>query len=263
MPTGLESVWPVQRVEAPRPKGDDWQLEPTTVEESMRHEKPEATQIQQVMRQVSAAKPSDSSVELILPRRQRPAVSPAPASAPTIIRPIQTQPEADVGKKETATPPQAFVQTGIGPLPTDLWDILGTPLPGQTETSGLKPQPAQPTNPAVQRAIAAAERPAPTSSAVPARTSARSTNGHTPTVQREATNPAQSTGQARPTSVATVGSGLPVQTAQTQGAEGGGAAGQGEQGEKEQANIDELARQVYSEVRRRLAIEWERGRGQF
>lgn len=256
---GLEAVWPVQRVEAPKPKGDELSLDPVTVEEPMRHEKPEASQIQQVMRQVSAAKPSDSSVELILPRRQRP--TPAPAPAP--LRSIQTKPEANQDDGGGMNRPQAYVPTEIGPLPSDLWEILGAPTPGPVAPAGPIPQPA---NPAVMRAIAAAERPAPTvaTPTQPVSTGTNGTrNGHAPAIQREETHSGQASGQSRPTNVVTVGSGLPAQTVQNQGGEASSGAGPAEQGEGEKPNVDELARQVYQEVRRRLAIEWERGRGQF
>jgi len=253
----LEDVWPVQRKETSGDKTADLPLDPVEVAESVRHEKPEAAQIQQVMRQVAAAKTSDSSVELILPRRQRPQVSTRPAPA------IQTQPAAPVVKGSNGNngqgdgpsrATQAYVPTEIGPLPGDLWEILGAPLPrpmGPTGETG---------SPALMRTAAAA---APTmpfaepATRYPGSAPTTGTNGHPAPVQRE---PAPATGQqSQPSSVATVQSGMPTRTASAQeGGEQGAEAG--EQGE---VNVEELARQVYSEVKRRIAVDWERGRGRF
>lgn len=111
----------------------------------MRHEKPEASQIQQVMRQVSAAKPGDFSSNLF------PSSTAYTGPAPAPLRSIQTKPEANQDDGGGMNRPQAYVPTEIGPLPSDLWEILGAPTPGPVAPAGPIPQPA---NPAVMRAIA-------------------------------------------------------------------------------------------------------------
>ena len=255
----LEDVWPVQRKETNVVKAGDLPIDPVEVAEPMRHEKPEAAQIHQVMRQVAAAKTSDSSVELILPRRQRPTVpTPAVQRQPSLpARQTPTSPTEGSGGSRSDSPPQAYVPTEIGPLPGDLWEILGAPMPTPTAPAG------QTGSPAVMRAAAAAESSVslaepPTSYPVQAPNAGTNgyTNGHTPVVQREVTS---DTGPSQPSSVATVQSGMPTRTASAQ--EGGGQGAEaGEQGE---VNVEELARQVYSEVKRRIAVDWERGRGRF
>lgn len=244
----LADVWPVQRKEEPRPAPEHEGVEPAEMAEPMRHDKPEAGQVKQVMRQVAAAKPTDSSVELILPRRQRPTLpprTPAPAAPP-----VQTQRESNGGSsKPPAAPPQAFVPTEIGPLPGDLWEILGAPTPAAAPAA-TAPAPAAPTQTSVMRAIAAAE------SQPPQPTFRNGDGPHAEAIQRAESAPEQS----RPTSTATAGSGVPSRTATAQEGQSGQGTEGGEQGE---VNVDELARQVYHEVRRRLSVEWERGRGRF
>jgi hypothetical protein len=255
----------VQRKTETRPKEVDPTIDPVEVAETMRHEKPEASQVQQVMRQVAAAKPSDSSVELILPRRQRPQMPPR-TSPPA----VQTQRENNGNGGTPAAPdaPKAFVPTEIGPLPGDLWEILGASVPTTTPTASAAaattpvsvPTSAPGSSPApqaaVMRAVAAAESPAPLPTTPSSYPNGNGFHAYSEAIQRAE----EASGQSRPTSTATVGSGVPARTASAQegGTEQGGAGG--EQGE---VNVDELARQVYVEVKRRLAVEWERGRGRF
>lgn len=245
----LADVWPVQRKEEPRPAPEHEGLEPAEIAEPVRHDKPEAGQVKHVMRQVAAAKPSDSSVELILPRRQRPTLPPRTPvpSAPT----VQTQRESNGGSHKPETP-QAFVPTEIGPLPGDLWEILGTPVPVTAPAAAPASTTLAPaaTQTSVMRAIAAAE------SQPPQHTFHNGNGTHMEAIQRAETAPEQS----RPTSTATAGSGVPPRTATAQEGQSGQGTEGGEQGE---VNVDELARQVYHEVRRRLSVEWERGRGRF
>jgi hypothetical protein len=259
----LEDVWPVQRKETGVSKAGDLPLDPIEAAEPVRHEKPEEAQIQQVMRQVAAAKTSDSSVELILPRRQRPATPARPATPPPAV---QTQPAAPAAKDGNGNngqgdgpsrTTQAYVPTEIGPLPGDLWEILGAPVPSPMGPTG------QTGSPALMRTVAAAESTVPFPEpanrypgSAPTTGTNGYTNGHTNVVQREVT---PATGPSQPSSVATVQSGMPTRTASAQeGGEQGAEAG--EQGE---VNVEELARQVYSEVKRRIAVDWERGRGRF
>lgn len=249
-PLGLEAVWPVQRKATPVSRPEDTPLDPVEAAEPVRYEKPEAQKVQQVMRQVAAAKPTDSSVELILPRRQRPNV-------PT--RPVQRQPENKGQSHDSgngASTPQAYVPTEIGPLPGDLWELLGekpptSPQPGdgQMVMRTAAPPVSQPTpataspplaqrswHPAspVQRQAVAPPPPAQTPSSGPTM------------IQRAETSAAASSSTATATTTATTKEG-----------------GEGEEAEEGNVNMDELARQVYREIKQRLAVEWERGRGRF
>ncbi|MCB8942766.1 MAG: hypothetical protein H6658_03205 [Ardenticatenaceae bacterium] len=127
-------------------------------------------QIRAKLSGINAGQPTDSSIEVHLPRRPRPA-APSPASP----APVQRQ-------ESPAVPPPApssqMVPTEIGPLPADMWELLGEPVPTISEPGGSEvvarseeeDEGNEPTaslhmdagvgpGEAVQRAIAAAEAP--------------------------------------------------------------------------------------------------------
>ncbi len=134
-------------------------------------------------------------------------------------------PEAKA-RKEPSEP--YLVPTPIGDLPSDLWEMLGE-------------RPPAPRPPAAQPSVAGPQ-----------------------TVQREV--------EVQPQQLVTEVFRAPdlqrddVQTGQTESAGAGQAeeaADEGGEEKKSEVDVDELARKVYPEIRRRLEIEWERGRGRF
>jgi hypothetical protein len=169
---------------------------------------------------------------------ETPVVRMPEAGETDIVSQAQTQ--------ETPSPPPpsdtdapTMVETEIGPLPGDLWELIGEPVP-TNETPSPAKSPAQPLPDARSegepptRAAPAVEPEAPTPVApVPSRPASSPT-----TVQRA----------EAPTDVETE---TESQSPETDERSDGGV------------DVDELARRVYGEVRRRLAVEMERMRSYF
>jgi hypothetical protein len=103
-----------------------------------------------VMRDLAPARPTGSSVEVIPPRRPRPVSTPASGSVRTeadATRPAASEipPESGQHGEEgfssgAATKMQGSrgsgtVETGIGPLPADLWQMLGQQARGEAQAS--------------------------------------------------------------------------------------------------------------------------------
>ncbi|MCA9930116.1 MAG: hypothetical protein KC419_16650, partial [Anaerolineales bacterium] len=164
-PPPLESVWPVQRKSPTSP-----QLMTTSTSAAQMSTPPEpelppaappdpatAETVRAKLNDVSAARRTDSSVELHLPRRPRPAAIQAkksPESANEIFwnRLRSTDTQSD----------NRTVPTEIGPLPADMWEILGEVPPVQPEGQvpampKMSDTASPPTPTAIQRAAAAAE----------------------------------------------------------------------------------------------------------
>ncbi|MFQ5420693.1 MAG: hypothetical protein ACE5EY_10080, partial [Anaerolineae bacterium] len=166
-PPPLESVWPVQRKTPAPPKPPT--ATSTSSVQAVTPPAPElpaaappnpaaAETVRTKLNDVSAARRTDSSVELHLPRRPRPAdiqakKSPESANESFWNRLRGTKPQPD---KRT-------VPTEIGPLPADMWEILGEAPPVQPEgghAPAVQTMPdtvPPPTPAAIQRAAAAAE----------------------------------------------------------------------------------------------------------
>lgn len=177
----------------------------------------------------------------------RAATSPAPSVQ---LRRDDGPEAAQGGAPERLSEPE-WVQTDIGPLPSDLWHILGQSPPQRSwqgavpEAGQAEPTPSVPRSDAtVMRTTTDVEvRPAVLAQRTAKRAEAR---GATPTlVQRQAMP------QAPPNQMSGGPSGPPVQ---------------GEEPETPEEDLtdaldtDELARRVYARIRRRLSVEWERGR---
>jgi hypothetical protein len=269
----LQAAWPVQRLESPVPPfsipqsdqaplreeaGPEALTEPTVVSSHREEIAPLSvtpeSQLQDVLDQVRPGQVSDSSIELIPPRKPRPrsrkpsppVASPAmnesidsqsgftstadetiPSNHPTTSS-IQRQ-LADnrskvaqaginkVSKDDSSAPgitPEELVPTEIGPLPGDLWRLLGQSPPK------TKPTPSSAAAPSAEITVMEQQ-----SALEP------SHSDSLPYVQRQAD-------QAGP---------APAQT--TTGQESDAAQG---------PDINELARKVYTEIKRKLALEWER-----
>ena len=257
----LEAAWPVQRLAE--------EFEPELLPEVALHppsaelaHSPEASQVSALLQGVTPGQPTDSQVEVVTPRRPRPAVLP-PAEVQTSLQdtqPIQngarrvTPPTVD---RESARMPQmpesldgaSLVPTEIGALPSDLWALIGQEAPEIQAVPGIQESPqtqlSQPVPPPViQRQKG--EQPF-----AEERTQERTTEVNQPGRLIEAP-PAVITYQA-PASVQRVEIdevSSSVDTREETSEAGNGGA----------PDIDELSRRVYQEVKRRLANEWERMR---
>lgn len=222
----LQAVWPVQRKESGatterEPASDPPPEEPPvagSAQKSLPHDDVALLQKVRSALETMSSRPTASSVELVLPRRPRPAAQRKPAQQD------DTRKEAPEGKKETV------VQTDIGPLPADLWQLLDdgrSPAPpsdgpGQQDTT---PLPRQSPDPAPLQRAPEADPPAPS-----------------PSLAQSAITQA-------------------TQVAENEMV----VEGDDETDHEEPAaiDIDALARQVLTRLRRRLAVEWERGRGRI
>jgi len=240
----LESAWQVQRMPEQLKPETEIALPPPM---SGLASSPEAHQVSSLLQNVSPGQPTDSQVEVVTPRRPRPAV---PASAQAKASPAAPPPSADQVSRlpevdsEAARPldrPEdslrpPMVETEIGTLPADLWHLIGQEPP-QPQAS----QPAQ--GPLVQR------QPGAEAGSLPVDTAGR---------QAQVT--------AHPAApIVTYQISAPVQRAEAADAAPAAAAGEGAEGEAADGglNMDELSRRVYQEVKRRLENEWERMRRRF
>jgi hypothetical protein len=293
-PLPLESVWPVSQVEPPRgsaervfrsterPAGETGATGPALVPSGRPPGSSET--LSRALQEVKPGQPSSSSIELIQPRGPRPAPS-SGASRPggeaeVLSRTVQRA--ADTGQTPAAQrvvraedAAAEIVQTEAGPLPADLWSLIGQAPPAgrqveSTPAAGLSGEPA---------GMPAGEaRPASRGPEMDRPASAQSPAEGAPPVQAErrlqagSLPPASAPTAAQP---AVLRSAAPPQ-AGGEGAEGGlqfqpetRASGAGpaspDGGEAKEAgagtDLDELVNQVYAEVRRRIAVEWERWRG--
>jgi hypothetical protein len=169
----LESVWPVQRVEQPRsslvqraPLAPDSVPALPAAAATSQAELPQiGQQLSNLLETVSPGQPTDSAVELIAPRRPRPA-SPTPAAS-LQRQPASPPPAVPSGScRRKRTPSKAAgpaqVETEIGPLPADLWQLIQEPLPASAPGPLAAPAAAaagiRPAAP-VQRAPAASPNP--------------------------------------------------------------------------------------------------------
>lgn len=368
----LQAVWPVQRLEeptlspSPEPPAMSTSVSTSASEpgplEPVRDKAPEVggeapevevgapetVEIRKALRDVAPGQPTDSSIEIIPPRRPRPELWPAragqrdreqsrrvaegphpepvegphpepawpesfgiaqdrlrrrvegprpvapppsgrqppaePGTAPRSPReatsrssPVQMRPDGGSDAARSRMPEEGLqksglVQTEIGPLPADLWYLLGQSPPRQSP-HGVEPEAAPSTDrdAALTRAVADAEArpvsPAPSTSEQPAAQEVRSSmvQGERPqisqampaTVAREDVGPATII-QRRPD----VGGVETESAGQPEGgeAETEAAARPSQRQPAEEPDVDELARRVYAEIKRRLSVEWERVR---
>ncbi|MFQ5401123.1 MAG: hypothetical protein ACE5E7_16185 [Anaerolineae bacterium] len=231
-PLPLQAAWPVERkipvpASQPAPVAEP-ALSPLRPPDEVAAE---SRRVQRALHDVEAGQPTDSSVELVLPRRPR------PSAASDAARTFQA--ERERGDSDTPATPEApdTVPTEIGPLPADLWQLLGQEPPTKQKAPDM-----------VTRAIAAAEAPAkPAALAWPEVEDTRQVIP--PPVQRTAA-PAEEAVAETPASTAESPPASPQEAA-------------AEEGEAAEIDVDELARRVFGQLKRRLSVEWERARGRF
>ena len=125
-----------------------------------------------------------------------------------------------------------MVPTPIGDLPSDLWQILGEtpPAPVPTAQRNVETDPSSPAQAGPPAKLVTEEF-------------------QSPDIQRVPAESSDSAGQSDQ-----------IQASGREGSAGGDEGGEGEKGE---VDVEKLARQVYPEIRRRLQVDWERGRGRL
>ncbi len=229
----LQTAWPVTRrkpaeVEPSQSQEKSPEEHPLYPLELPSDESVKLEKVERILEEVEAGQPTDSRVEIITPRRPRPPLPP---------RPIHREPEPveeSVQKEQLAEPPAKkpkakaarapeMIETGIGPLPSDLWGLIGQPVP-QPRAETVPPA-------AIKPAAPGAEEPAPPSAYLWPEEEESAEAEELAVVQQQAERaeaPAGAAGAA---------------------AETGG-----------ETSLDDLARQVYREIKKRFAVELERFR---
>lgn len=247
----LEAVWAVQTTRHPQSKssvlpnertkpvlsgeeiessGESAQVVALSREDAESHDV-----VKSVLQGVHTSESTNSEIEFIPPLRPRPARSQREPGtlAEENIAPLTEQPHSSVQRQVDVDLREeiggsGLVATEIGPLPKDLWNLVGARPPvGKEESS-----------PAVSGSIAAAVPEAQRSHLGEAHsTTPLNVTSQRPLVQRQSASPPTSEQADAP--------------ATPEGARDEEQAG-------EEMDIEELARKVYSELRYRLELEWER-----
>ena len=284
-PLPLEAVLPVQRQETEPPAlppSQEVQLPnglvltelsrtttPPPGEPLLQRALEEEQPLRQILQDVATDQQSSAAVEFVLPRRPRPVPTPAPRPPQVQTKPAEAASGSDMAAppvhgSTSAEPEEAepqMIQTEIGALPSDLWTLIGQqppspPLPpAGTTTSDAAPL--------VQRAIAAAEEPP----AVPAPAGTPATP-QPPTTQRAiatAEAPATTMDVRAPSATQPIIDILPPLAVQRSPINGTSSTAAPQSASEDTpaappVDISELSRQVYAEIKRRIAIEWERDR---
>ncbi len=285
----LEQVWSVQRL-APSmlQQGTEQPVQRAVPLEMDEESLSSSEKLRSLLENISVEQPTESHVELVTPRKPRPAAQMKPAAQPdretsdisgteppareesvfsdvSIPHPIEAQqgnrmdvqlkgssqsvfseppgtPETVSGVSGTGGPEQ--VQTEIGPLPADLWTLLGAEPPVVQRSSAA----------GTQTHAAGDERVLPVGLPLspdeqPAKASGFSSQPFAPVslaaemIQRQAEG---------------------AETASTTQTPEGGETQTDEKPESgAEVDTDELAKKVYAQLKRRLAVEWERLRKRF
>jgi hypothetical protein len=322
-PLPLQSVWPVKEQPAPaqRPPSPEPQPKPVAQRKSTGGEVV-GDEVHAALSDVLPGKYTDSSIELVTPRRPRPVTQPPPLSRQPQMEeetddqeparppeaklpPVQKAPaepassgaaSGETVQGETAPPVQAkptdepspaaapkaepppegqqgsgprMVQTEVGELPSDLWKLLGEepPSPRPSPPAAPAPPAPAPAGPALAEmpatAVTAAAVAAPTHVVAP----------QAPVVRRALDTMTTAPGMGR---LVTQAFAPPVIQRVEEQVRSPGLRESGEtdesdsDAEQEEASdeeakvdVDKLAALVFPEIKRRLAIEWERGRSRI
>ena len=285
----LQDVWAVQRRPEPIPTPPS----PVTAPAADRDlQLPHATpapmpdEIVEILERVAAGRPTQSTIEVILPRLPRPPQRPRPVReqqpAATLVAEIVAPREAVLLAQEAAQPtmpsasatmaPEArvvpfedasgkdgprplptvappMVETEIGALPADLWELISeTPPAPKDEPRSV---PVEPDRPATKPAPVPVVRTRPSGPGPMLQRSAISTTAQAPAgaTATQPSGPVQTRAQQAPPSEAAASETDAAATAETE------APGEPD------VDVDKLAHRVYANIKRRLAVEWERIRG--
>lgn len=245
----LETAWPVQRKETrgagppvsdglPRPIPA--QAGPESASTALASSPPQTSEFSEPP-PAAIAQPD----EVLAPRGPRPAALQT-RRAPQGQTPEEIAPRP-AGDAPPAQPPLApeMVATEIGPLPADLWQLVGEKPPIQPGESQppLPPQvepPSRDAPPAALQRMPANDWP---TDAPPSRAASSSEEGaHSDAVLQTSTSVRQEQESAPATPAQP--SAAPAETG----------------GQSPEHGLERLVQQVYAEIRRRLALDWERRR---
>ena len=200
-----------------------------------------------MLAQIASGRRTRSTIETLAPRGPRP----APAERPALRQVRRTAPPAaeateprSEGSELQPGADNPLIETPIGPLPADLWSLIGEPVPQNAEARGQTPgvQTASATQP--QMAPAPRQTMVP---AAPARGPAVIQRIVAEPPVEEESLPAQ---EETPAADATESAAEPPVDR--------GAEPQDREEASPAVDLDELARRVYDEVKHRLAMERER-----
>lgn len=277
-PEPLEAAWPVTRRDI-GPAGSGHAIQ----ESREGSPAPPATEVTaQPPLPDTAPRSTGHADEVLPPRGPRPAAalplasgqSPSPHSLPADETGQPGSPHAAA----TAAAAQDTVQTSIGPLPADLWALLGEKPP----TPSVQRAPVQPAisaRPAIAPVEATQTRRPP---GLPRAVVQASAESAPPVAQDDWNEPPQTatsghvslpdtkTSSVHSETSQTVQASQAGETGTTQGAETAAAqepetsttssSNAAETGQLQNADLSDLVHRVYAEIRRRLAVEWERSR---
>jgi hypothetical protein len=235
-PISLQEALLMQKKSAPpTPKAPEL-IQPTSItpptQELVRHETQDDALVREHLQQVSAGQSSDSSVELVMPRRPR----------PTLMRRSQSsvQPPETPGGAEAK-----LVDTEIGALPSDLWQLLKQAPPTTapiTPTTGAREAPKQ-NGPVIMQCTS---DPAPLKQvALPHSPPTKVFGDMLPNIQRET---------YVPSSIPPA----PDENGASDAATADGATDETEEDEETEIDAEALAQEVYRKLKRRLQFDRER-----
>ncbi|MGC9466972.1 MAG: hypothetical protein ACP5HS_00135 [Anaerolineae bacterium] len=279
-PRPLQDVWQVERLPSSESLSSDHlaTAPPVSIPPPRRGPGPG---LDEVLDRVEAGRPTRSSIEVIPPRRPRPEVASRtpgpvqrkPTEPESAEKPLQPE-SSDVIRPHVTLDEQQevpTVATEIGALPADLWELIGEPVPSAREAPPAQaPERAAarpPQAPAVilspPSTTAGAAPPAREPTVVEAQTRLTETATPAPTVSvtkspdhRIASADVMSRPRAsivqRAVEMSEVESTVEPPD-ETEGRDVEEVAGPG-------VDLEELARRVYSEIKRRFEIERERFR---
>jgi hypothetical protein len=283
-PLPLEEAWPVQPVEPTTkadvarepavepgpavPQVDDGDLPTLIVQREVVEDDSSVEELRSAVDKVAPGKTTDSSIELVPPRRPRPVQAPAKpqieetesheppsepvqmhideATSPTLTPEID-QPDVDIQIAHLKTPAldqpadRRMVQTDIGALPRDFWDYLGETTPETTASQQYSDSSsASVAVDTVQRQEAATDTMDPVTEESAA-TQLVGLDMAWPMIQRQ---PEDVQTEAEPAATED----------ETPEAEGGDSG---------EVDIQALAREILPIIKRKLSVEWERNRGRY
>lgn len=288
----LQDAWKVERIlpEATSP-------EPTQAHRALPQAEgsiPRTLQdsISSILANVGAGGSTRSSIEIVAPRKPRPVSTydSGQAQQPTIMRavaPAQEQQAMQMSNQETdLAGAEDVVDTVIGPLPADLWTLIDEPVPSTARRQNRfaeqlpnRTDHAQPVsqtqsvnqNTTIQRA--------PTQDTRDTLQVQNKRDGNKPPMSISQEQPRPDTFRSRiPTSQTppliqrvTEQYGGETEVANTEqrstsSPDEGSSAQEQQQDQstgESAVDIDDIARKVYAEVKRKLTVEWERLRARF
>jgi hypothetical protein len=276
----LQEVWQVERIVPARPspeKSEVIQRNDSAVGGGLQED------ISRFLESVASGGPTSSSIEVVAPRRPRPPIQPVSRDfqQPTIMRSSVESPEQQQAgvttREQTPSNADTLIETPIGPLPADLWTLIDEPVPAQG-TGQITPK---------TRETDSQEQTVPASSSQPVRQVVGGRSAFAGTVSQDRYSlkkgETQSSIPPSPQRVAETANLSPtpqsrsriqrvaeqyeddLQTSDVEQRSSSSLEQQQEESTTEESgvDIDDLARKVYAEIKRKLTVEWERLRSRF